>query len=67
MCGLFCKKNRFAVEKEIDGGKNGLIQVFRNISGGNGGSFFSFINKTERDYFVSVGWMQNYVFYSLQK
>ena len=39
-CGLFCKKSRFVVEKGIDGGKNGLVQVFRNISGGNGGPVF---------------------------
>ena len=40
------KKNRFAVGKGIDGGKNDLIQVLGNISGGNSGPFFSFINKT---------------------
>ena len=36
----FAKKSRFVVEKGIDGGKNGLMQVFRNISGGNGGPVF---------------------------
>ena len=45
------KKNRFAVGKGIHGGKNGLIQVLGNNSGGNGGPFFSLINKTLKPLF----------------
>ena len=36
------KKNRFAVEKGIDGKQTGLTQVLGNISGGIGGPFFFF-------------------------